>query len=54
VCANDPAAAPRRYRVWRATTANGPFVQIAEVTETAYDDADAASAPLVYDVTPVW
>lgn len=52
--ADDLAATPRRYRVWRATDASGPFVEIAEVTEPAYDDTAASGERLVYDVTPVW
>ena len=52
--AGNLAATPRRYRVWRATDANGPFMEIAEVSDPAYDDTAAPGARLVYDVTPVW
>jgi len=48
------ATTPRRYRVWRGTVATGPFVEIAEVAETTFDDTTAQGERLVYDVTPVW
>jgi len=45
---------PHRYRVWRATNASDPFVQIAEVTDPTFDDTAASGERLVYEVTPVW
>jgi len=52
--ADDFSATPGRYRIWRATTSGGPFVQIAEVADTSFDDTAAVGERLVYDVTPVW
>lgn len=47
-------ATPRRYRVWRATDAIGPFVEIAEVADPSFDDTAAVGERFIYDVTPVW
>lgn len=52
--ADDLSAQPRRYRVWRASAGSGPFVQIAEVPDPAFDDTAAIGVSLVYDVTPLW
>ena len=40
--------------MWRAGVGAGPFVQIAEVANTEYEDSATGGALHVYDVTPIW
>jgi hypothetical protein len=48
-CARRPPV-PRLAR----NGASGPFVEIAEVADTTFDDTAADGERLIYDVTPVW